>query len=115
MWRSAVAEALFSFSCAQAAEKYTRGVGTPLYMAPELVQNSTYSASADMYSFAVSAWQIFAEKLPFQDISSTFSLIKYISDGNRPAKVLFHPIFSPLLHLNLCLCWPCRHGFLVMG
>jgi serine/threonine protein kinase len=34
------------------ANKYTMGVGTPLYMAPEILAKKQYDLKADIYRFA---------------------------------------------------------------
>eukprot|EP00548_Thalassiothrix_antarctica_P005265 CAMPEP_0194144262 /NCGR_PEP_ID=MMETSP0152-20130528/13336_1 /TAXON_ID=1049557 /ORGANISM="Thalassiothrix antarctica, Strain L6-D1" /LENGTH=80 /DNA_ID=CAMNT_0038844029 /DNA_START=99 /DNA_END=337 /DNA_ORIENTATION=- len=46
-------------------------VGTPRYMAPELVtENYTYSYPVDIYSFAIIVWQVLTNQLAFAEVSS---------------------------------------------
>lgn len=51
-------------SVSAAVDAYTVGVGTPLYMAPEVMDGSEYSFSADVWSFGVSAWEILYQRRP---------------------------------------------------
>lgn len=37
------------------ASKYTTGIGTPLYMAPEILAKKQYDLKADIYRYAHSA------------------------------------------------------------
>lgn len=47
----------------------TKGVGTPLWMAPELLSGkSNYGPSADVYSFGIVMWEIAAQSLPWADL-----------------------------------------------
>jgi serine/threonine protein kinase len=43
--------------------------GTPAYMAPELLQNATYSKSVDMYAFGVLLWEILTAEVPHKGLS----------------------------------------------
>ncbi|EGD77061.1 TKL protein kinase [Salpingoeca rosetta] len=42
----------------------TAGVGTPLYMAPEVLVGSVYGRKADVFSFGVLMWEIANQKVP---------------------------------------------------
>eukprot|EP00045_Choanoeca_perplexa_P016311 m.218775 g.218775 ORF g.218775 m.218775 type:complete len:1327 (-) comp17224_c0_seq1:9-3989(-) len=42
----------------------TSGVGTPLYMAPEIIRGDSYNASADVFSFGCVLWEIAAQLDP---------------------------------------------------
>jgi tetratricopeptide (TPR) repeat protein len=43
-------------------------VGTPSYMAPEVIRTGQASEVADLYAVGVLAYQLFAGRLPFQDL-----------------------------------------------
>lgn len=44
-------------------------VGTPQWMAPEVLREESYTESADVYSFGVLLWELVTLRAPFQDIS----------------------------------------------
>ena len=50
-------------------------VGTPHYMAPELIRGEEINAQADLYSFGIMMYEMFSGKLPY--------------DGDNPMNVLF--------------------------
>jgi len=70
-WRARIAD--FGMSKVIAAEKSSEFLsfiskavgGTPIYMAPEVLTGSTPTASADVYSFGVMAWEVFNEQQPY--------------------------------------------------
>ena len=43
----------------------TKGVGTPVYMAPEQLKGEEYSFPSDVFAFGVNLWQIWNQKSPF--------------------------------------------------
>lgn len=61
----------------------TRGVGTPIYMAPEIHDGRHYSGAADVYSFALTMWSVWAQKEPYADLSSSLQLYQLIINGER--------------------------------
>jgi len=48
-------------------ETMTIGIGSPLWMAPEVVHSHTYSFPSDIYSFGVVAYEVLNEKKPNLD------------------------------------------------
>ena len=38
---------------------FTKGIGTPVYMAPEILQQEYYKKSADIYSFSITMFEVF--------------------------------------------------------
>ncbi len=58
--------------------KMTNGIGTPFYMAPEMVNNSRhYTAAVDVYSFSIVAAQVMSGELtygPDAQFSTPFGL-----------------------------------------
>jgi len=75
-------------STRQTKMQMTKGVGTPLFMAPEILQGSdSYDKSVDVYSYALIMYFVFANKLPFEDdptIKNRWDLPNAIISGRRP-------------------------------
>ncbi|KAK9813380.1 hypothetical protein WJX73_004273 [Symbiochloris irregularis] len=51
--------------------------GTPLYMAPEMIQNNPYNHTADLWSLGIILFELFASKPPFFT-NNVYTLIKQI-------------------------------------
>lgn len=64
--------------------QFSSGVGTPIYMAPELMNSSKYNAKVDVYSFAMVCWELMAEKQPFHEVKRVWDLPRIVVDGLRP-------------------------------
>ena len=45
----------------------TRRVGTPLYMAPELLEGGSYNAAVDVYAYGVMLYELFTLNFPFRN------------------------------------------------
>ena len=66
----------------------TRGVGTPIFMAPELLAGkSDYRKSADVYSFAMSMVNVISGKLPFEGEPLSAPWYQCVLSGVRPEMV----------------------------
>jgi len=60
-------------------------IGTPLWMAPEVLLNKEYDESADIYSFGIVLWELLTMKDPFPDITSFEALVEQKArQGKRP-------------------------------
>ena len=69
--------------------KHTKGVGTPLWMAPELLEGrSSYGQRVDVYSFGIVMWEIASQAAPWSHIKfGAFvmsQLVKLVNSGQRP-------------------------------
>jgi serine/threonine protein kinase/peroxiredoxin family protein len=42
-------------------------VGSPLYMAPEVLAEQPYSEKADVYSFGIIVWELLTQMIPYED------------------------------------------------
>ncbi|ELP85453.1 protein serine/threonine kinase, putative [Entamoeba invadens IP1] len=64
---------------------FTKGVGTPIYMAPEVLLGFKYKTPADVYSFGVSMYECFIWQRPFLDkgFKYPWNIIKYVTSGER--------------------------------
>ena len=66
-------------------EEITRAVGTPLYMAPEVLSGEVYGAPADVYAFGMLVYQLLTLKAPFQGRTLTLlQLGELLRKGERP-------------------------------
>ena len=68
----------------------TKGVGTPLWMAPEILAGeSHYGPSADVYSFGIVMWEIASREEPWKNIKDNGrfmgELLETIISGQRPS------------------------------
>eukprot|EP01106_Pelomyxa_sp_JSP_P016737 TRINITY_DN6390_c0_g1_i2.p1 TRINITY_DN6390_c0_g1~~TRINITY_DN6390_c0_g1_i2.p1 ORF type:complete len:583 (-),score=112.25 TRINITY_DN6390_c0_g1_i2:121-1725(-) len=76
------------FNRIQATQYYTANVGTPIYMAPEIMNSEKYSTAADVYSFSMSLYQIFLEDaslfFPISEFPSRWKICEFIASGKRP-------------------------------
>lgn len=60
-------------------------IGTPLWMAPEVLQNKPYDESADVYSFGIVLWELLTQEDPFPEIESFSAMIDtVVGDQRRP-------------------------------
>ena len=64
--------------------KMTRGVGTPIYTAPETLRGNEYSQKADVYSFAFVMWELFTREVPFGDIPPFEAVLRASEQNLRP-------------------------------
>jgi Leucine-rich repeat (LRR) protein/tRNA A-37 threonylcarbamoyl transferase component Bud32 len=62
---------------------YTKGIGTPSYMAVEILRNEHYGRSADIYSFGVLMWTVFTQEEPYKDIKYSWDLADFVLQGKR--------------------------------
>ena len=45
--------------------KMTNRIGTPAFMAPEVFDGEEYGKKSDVYSYGMTVWSIYTEKIPF--------------------------------------------------
>jgi predicted Ser/Thr protein kinase len=67
----------------QVTSKFTKGVGTPLYMAVEVLKNETYERSADVFSFGVLMWAIMSQEEPYKDFTHSWDIAEFVLQGKR--------------------------------
>jgi serine/threonine protein kinase len=91
----------------------TRGVGTPLWMAPELfVVGSTYGPKVDVYSFGIILWELATRREPWDDLDDEGDYLGFyarlcdaLESGQRPQLTdevaQQHPKFVALMQE----CW----------
>ncbi len=106
-----------SMTCSQPAEQNvdlqlrastqrTKGVGTPLWMAPEIIEGKAYGPSADVYSFGIVMWEIASQATPWEEIKDnnffSSTLLKHIKQGQRPVISSTWPLEYQSL---MARCW----------
>ena len=65
----------------------TRGIGSPLYMAPEMLRgDKKYTRAIDVFSFGIMCVELWNERLPYMEknFDSPFTFTVYVMDGHRP-------------------------------
>lgn len=75
-------------------EYMTRERGTPLWMAPEVTTTGKYSEKCDVFSWAVTFWQMLTRKLPGSDYKTgNFYCYAVAIEGHRPPLIQGCPEF----------------------
>ncbi len=59
-------------------------LGTPPYMAPELILGKPYDGRVDQYALAVMAYELLAGRLPFDGPSASAFLVQHTTETPRP-------------------------------
>lgn len=73
-------------------------VGTPLYMAPELIETREYGPSADVWSYGVVLWELAAQQTP--DILQQEGRVRGPMFGTLTA------LFAEGMRLEMQTAWP---------
>ena len=97
------------FGLARAANSDSRAiVGTRRFMAPEMMKKQEVNEKADVYSFGILLWQIYARKKPF----SSYKTLKTAQEKNDFAEAVwggYRPPISmnmpPFLAYMMTQCW----------
>ncbi|ELP87476.1 protein serine/threonine kinase, putative [Entamoeba invadens IP1] len=61
---------------------FTKGVGTPVYMAPEILERQHYKMPADIYSMGIAIYEIITWKFPYQNMRS-WDVADFVASGKR--------------------------------
>lgn len=73
-----------------------------LYMAPEVVRHTSYSAKADTFSYAILVNEIFSDERPYGHLLPMHAAIGVVKKGLRPSQKRIH---NPQLRALLAACW----------
>jgi serine/threonine protein kinase len=63
--------------------RFESRVGTPQWMAPEVLRGEEYTFSADVYSFGVILWEMISRQQPFADFHAMAVMFKVGTEGLR--------------------------------
>jgi len=66
-----------------ALEEMTQGVGSPLWMAPEVLRTCTYSYPSDIYGFGIIIYEVLNESLPSYDKKKKRATIPNVCVGKQ--------------------------------
>jgi serine/threonine protein kinase len=62
---------------------FSVGVGTPMYMSPEILAKKPYDTKSDVFSYGVMLWILYCQKEPYQHIEHSWEIARFIIEGNR--------------------------------
>ena len=67
---------------------FTKGVGSPTYMAPEVLNKEKYKSAADVFSFGVMLYECFTwgEAYPKSVFKYPWDVVSFIGNNERPSK-----------------------------
>ncbi|KAL7717563.1 Protein serine/threonine kinase [Entamoeba marina] len=67
---------------------FTKGIGTPAYMAPEVLKQNKYKKAADIYSFGVTMYEIMIwnEVYPKDKFKFPWKIAEFVTNGERLPK-----------------------------
>jgi HAMP domain-containing protein len=101
---------LMDFGIARPIERLTPGqtqagfiVGTPQYLAPEVLQGQEADARADIYSCGIVFYEIFSGELPFDGPSAMDILVKHLREEPAPPSARW-PEIPPALEAAILKC-----------
>jgi len=59
-------------------------VGTPMWMAPEIIMGKKYTEKADVYAFGIILWEIMTRCEPYDDKEPMQIVVEVVNDNLRP-------------------------------
>ena len=62
----------------------TNGLGTPVWMAPEVMSDEQYGLKADVYSFGIIMWELCCRRLPYEGLIPAKIVLGVVSGKLRP-------------------------------
>jgi serine/threonine protein kinase len=95
----------------QSSRSLRTQVGTPLWMAPEVIKNEPYDLSADVYSLGLIFYEILTGKLPYDGLNQMQLLMHVVMQNKRPDIDTDLRLDIPIAVTNMIkLCWDANPG-----
>ncbi|EGD75745.1 TKL/DICTY4 protein kinase [Salpingoeca rosetta] len=87
------------------SQKQRFGCGTPFWMAPEVLRGGEVTREADVYSFAITVYEIYSRQDPFPEEDAS-EVLRQIAARQVPAKRPDIPASCPVMLAELARrCW----------
>ncbi|KAI1294971.1 Mitogen-activated protein kinase kinase kinase 7 [Halotydeus destructor] len=83
----------------------TSGKGTTNWMAPEVFDCDDYTEQCDVYSWAVTLWEVLAREVPFDECETPFAVMWALEQGRRPPLDRLSPNCPQAIKNLMKLCW----------
>ena len=82
---------------------FTKGIGSPSYMAPEVLNKEHYKKPADIYAFAITMLEVFTwnEAYPKSQFRFPWMIAEFVTKGQR----LNLDIVEPSVKKIIEMCW----------
>ncbi|EDR28439.1 protein serine/threonine kinase, putative [Entamoeba dispar SAW760] len=82
---------------------FTKGIGTPVYMAPEVLNKEHYKTPADIYSFAITMFETIKWDNPYSKEVYKFpwTIASAVVEGKRPDISSYEPNLKHIIDM----CW----------
>jgi serine/threonine protein kinase len=84
-----------------AAQQLTQNLGTPSWMAPELLKNEPYNTPVDVYAFGIILCEMYTEKKPYDGMNGMNVSANVATKGARPPL----PEETSTLAVLIKQCW----------
>ncbi|ELP84135.1 serine/threonine protein kinase HT1, putative [Entamoeba invadens IP1] len=83
---------------------FTKGIGTPSYMAPEVLKKEKYKKAADIFSFGVTMYECvgWCEAYPKDEFKFPWKIAEFVISGKRVVKC---PLMSNKIFNIITECW----------
>jgi len=65
-------------------KKQMTQVGTPMWMAPEIIMGKKYTEKADVFAMGIIIWEILTRLEPYEDKEPMQIVVEVVNDGLRP-------------------------------
>jgi serine/threonine protein kinase len=93
-------------------KKQMTQVGTPMWMAPEIIMGKKYTEKADVYAFGIILWEILTRLEPYEEKEPMQIVVEVVNDGLRPtmpadcAESPLVPLMKGQSRANQHIDWP---------